>query len=778
MGFRLRLALFLVAMLVGVQVLTWALVYEATRRAVIEQGERQLSTAAAAFLRQLDDIARRMSDSVQVLSLDYPLRAAVAERDRGTVLSALRNHGRRVGAERMLLVALDGRVEADTLDAGGSTGEAFPFPDLLQAARDGSATAVVAIGSRAWWMVVVPVYAPQPIALIAAGMPLDDRLLARVQALSALPHHAELVAAAEDGGWTPLASSAPGVQLAPALLGGSAALPASARLVEVDGHEFVAVVRRVESAGGGRPIAAVLAYSLDAALAPLREVATRWLLLLAGGLAVGLLGALWIARGVARPVEALAAAARRVEAGDYSPPPAPRRRDELAQLATAFARMADAIAEREQRIRFQAEHDGVTGLPNRAAAEALLQRDLARAPTQPAALLMIGLARMPEVVKTVGHAIADRMMRASAARLGQLAEPRLLARAADSQLLLWMPGADRTEAIALALRVVEALGEPYREADFSAEPAPAVGIVLAPAHGAEASALLQHADVALFAAQRRIDPVVVYDPATDPHRPERLALMAELRDALEHGGLSLHYQPKLAIASRRITGAEALVRWDHPRRGVIAPDEFVRLAEETGNIQRLTRWALAAGIAQARQWLLEGRDLRLAINLSARDLEDATLPRRLAQLLALHDVPATRIVLEITESAVMGEGETVAQVLGQIAGQGVAIAVDDFGVGQSSLAYLRRLPVQELKIDRSFITGLGSDPENRTIVRSIVDLGHRLGYSVTSEGVESATDLHYLASIGCDHAQGFFIARPMEAAALRRLLDQPLPAAV
>lgn len=771
MGFRLRLALFLVAVLVGVQVLTWALVYEVTRREVIAQGERQLATAADAFVRQLDDIAQRVAESVQVLSLDYPLRAAIAERDRGTVLSALRNHGRRVGAERMLLVGLDGVVQADTLAAGGSAGQAFPFAGLLDTALDQPATAVVAIGDRAWWMVVVPVYAPQPIALIAAGVPLDDRLLARVQSLSAIPHHVELVAPADDGGWTLLAGSTAGLRLAGVLAGGATGLSQRPRLVESGGHEFVALARPLQSPDRARPVAAVLGYSLDAALAPLRSVASTWLLLLAAGLAIGLLGAVWLARGVARPVEALAAAARRIEAGDYTPPAPLRRRDELAQLAAAFGRMADAIAEREQRIRFQAEHDATTGLPNRAAAESALQRDLAAVDGRPAALLMVGLARLPDVVKTLGHGVADRIMRASASRLSRLADGRLVARAADSQLLLWMPAANRADAIALALRILDALGETYREADLSVEPAPGVGIALAPEHGSEASTLLQRADVALFGAQRLVNPVAVYDPSTDPHRPERLALMAELRDALERDGLELHYQPRLDITSGRISGVEALVRWTHPQRGRIPPDEFVRLAEETGNIQRLTRWALAAGIAQARHWREQGLELDMAINLSALDLEDASLPRRLAQLLALHGVPAASIVLEITESAVMGEGETVAQVLGQLAAQGVAIAVDDFGVGQSSLAYLRRLPVQELKIDRSFITGLGDDAENRTIVRSIVDLGHRLGYRITSEGVESAADLAYLASIGCDHAQGFLIARPMPAQDLRDFVE-------
>ena len=772
MGVRVRLALFLVAALLGVQLLSWSLVYGVTRREVIAEGERQLAVAADAFVRQLDDIAARVAESVQVLALDYPLRSAIAERDRGTVLSALRNHGRRVGAERMLLVGLDGQVQADTMATNPTVDatRAFPFPHLLETALQRPATAVVAIDGRAYWMVVVPVYAPQPIALIAAGVPMDDRLLARVQSLSALPRHAELVVARGGGRWEVLAGGDPSTRLSLALLQGRDRFPPRPSLVLVDGHEYVALARSLGGASAADPaIGAVLGYSLDEALSPLRSVASTWLLLLAAALAAGLLGALWIARGVARPIEALAAAARRIEAGDYTPPPPLRRRDELAQLAAAFTAMTGAIEEREQRIRFQAEHDSVTGLPNRAAAELAIGAGLSAA--LPSAVLMVGLARLPEVVKTMGHGIADGVMRDAAMRLLQADPTRLVARASDSQLLVWLPGIARTEAIAHAFRMLDVLGEPYHEADMSIDAAPAVGIALSPEHGTVASTLLQRADVALFSAQRLLNPVAVYDRATDPHRPERLALMAELRVALETGALELHYQPKLEIASGRISGVEALVRWIHPQRGPVAPDEFVRLAEETGNIRRLTRWALAAGIAQAQQWAAAGRDLQLSINLSARDLDDPALPRRIAQLLALHEVPASRIVLELTESAVMGEGEAVLQVLHQLAALGIAISVDDFGVGQSSLAYLRRLPVRELKIDRSFITGIGRDSENRTIVASIVDLGHRLGYRVTSEGVEEAADLTYLAGIGCDHAQGFLIARPMPAAQLATFLD-------
>ena len=319
----------------------------------------------------------------------------------------------------------------------------------------------------------------------------------------------------------------------------------------------------------------------------------------------------------------------------------------------------------------------------------------------------------------------------------------------------------------------DALGRPWREAELSIDAAPAIGIALHPQHGADASALLQHAEVALFAALGHEDPVSFYEPATDPHRPARLALMGELRQALDGDQLSIAYQPRLDIAMDRIEGVEGLVRWDHPLHGPMGPDEFVPLAEKTGNIRHLTRWVLASGIAQLRQWMDEGRELRLALNLSARDLDDADLPRRVAALLGAHGVPARRLVLEVTESAVMAEPDAALKVLQRLAAQDIDIAIDDFGVGQSSLTYLRRLPVRELKIDKSFVARLGEDREDQAIVRAIVDLGHRLGFRVVAEGVENSTALDCLRDMGCDFAQGFFIARPLEAAALRDFLDPP-----
>jgi diguanylate cyclase (GGDEF)-like protein len=761
MTFRVRLASFLVATLAILQILTALLVYEVTRRELIAQGEQQLAMAGKAFARQLDDVSARVADNVQVLTLDFALRSAIAQRDRDTVVSALRNHGKRVGATRMLLIDLDGSIEADTAESMPAL-KKFPFGDLTEAALEHPAAAVVAWDGRAYWLVVVPVSAPALIGLIAAAIPVDDAFLARLQEESTLPNSIELAARSAPTHWDVLAHGSTAVPLVEQWAAPQT-LSEAPVLTSIGGREYVVLATPLRSSRSSTPIAAVLGFSIDDALRPYRSVATAWAILLALGLAFGLVAALVVARGVSRPVEALAVTARRIAAGDYTAPAPVAQHDEVGELAATLAYMARAIGEREERIRFQSGHDAATGLPNRVAGEALIQNELAA--STHGALLMVGLSRLPEIIKTMGHAISDRLMRDAAGRISKPAGSALVARATDSEFLVWMRAAQQSDAIALAFRLLDVLGEPYREADLSIDAAPAVGIALSPAHGTQASTLLQRAEVALFAALGSEEPVVVYDPASDPHRPERLSLMGDLREAIDSDQIQLHYQAKLHLASGRIDGAEGLARWTHPKLGPIPPDAFIPLAEETGNIRRLTRWVLAAGIARAHAWSTQGKSLRLALNLSARDLDDVDLPVRVGELLAVHGLSAERLLLEITESTVMGKPEAAIRVLRRLADQGIDLAIDDFGVGQSSFAYLRRLPVRELKIDKSFMLKLANGAEDRTIVSSIVELGHRLGYRVTAEGVTDQATLDYLGEIGCDHAQGFFIARPLPAEA-------------
>jgi EAL domain-containing protein (putative c-di-GMP-specific phosphodiesterase class I) len=277
----------------------------------------------------------------------------------------------------------------------------------------------------------------------------------------------------------------------------------------------------------------------------------------------------------------------------------------------------------------------------------------------------------------------------------------------------------------------------------------------------------------LHAALANVDEqIIIYDPARDPHRSDRLSLMSDLREALDLGSLQLFCQPKIDLSADMVSGAEGLVRWTHPVRGFVPPDSFIQLAEETGNIRRLTHWALETGIRQAADWRKRGMKLRISVNLSVRDLGDPLLPDRVEATLERHQVAPSDVVLEITESAIMGEPDAAIKVLRRLANLGTDLSIDDFGVGQSSFAYLRRLPVREIKIDKSFVLKLANSPEDATIVRSIVELGHNLGYKVTAEGVEDEGSFDFLREIGCDYAQGYFIAKALPADGFDRFIQQ------
>ena len=299
-----------------------------------------------------------------------------------------------------------------------------------------------------------------------------------------------------------------------------------------------------------------------------------------------------------------------------------------------------------------------------------------------------------------------------------------------------------------------------------------------PDHASDANELLQRADVAMYAAKATHAGYTIYDPYMDQHNPRRLGLIGQLRRALAAGELVVHYQPKADVRSGRILGVEALVRWQHPEHGLLGPGEFVPLAETTGLIRPLTAHVLDAALRQCRAWRDAGRALSVAVNLSTRCLLDLTLPDQITALLEDTAVAPERLVLEITESSIMTDPTRALEILNRLHALGVQLAIDDFGTGYSSMAYLKSLPVDELKVDRSFVKHLRHNKSDAVIVRSTVDLGHNLGLRVVAEGVEDQATWQELATLGCDSVQGYYLARPMPAAELAAwLATQPQPAA-
>jgi diguanylate cyclase (GGDEF)-like protein/PAS domain S-box-containing protein len=423
----------------------------------------------------------------------------------------------------------------------------------------------------------------------------------------------------------------------------------------------------------------------------------------------------------------------------------------------------------EESLRRLRLYDQLTGLPNRMMLLNRLGRALVESArtSRPLALLILALDRFKDVTNTLGHHNGDLIVRELAVRLGDaLGDGDRVARLRGDEFGVLLPDADGPFARQVGARILASLEKPFMVQRLPIEVGASVGIAVSPEHATEAEGLLRHADAAVQAARKLGGGAsILYSPECEPHDPARLALLGELRRALEGNELQLHYQPKVDLKTRMIVGAEALLRWTHAKRGFVSPAEFIPLAEQTGLIRPLTRWVLDRATGESCAWARAGRRLPVAINVSARSLQDGRIVDDVEEALLTHDVRGDRLQIEVTESAVMSDAGRAAEVLASLTGRGVSVAIDDFGTGYSSLGLLRRLPVQELKIDKSFVIGMAGDgAEDTAIVRSTADLAHNLGLTVVAEGVEDQWTLDLLSSFGCDQAQGYHIARPMPSA--------------
>ncbi|HXT34545.1 MAG TPA: EAL domain-containing protein [Chloroflexota bacterium] len=449
------------------------------------------------------------------------------------------------------------------------------------------------------------------------------------------------------------------------------------------------------------------------------------------------------------------------------------RDDTLLEAMATLGRQLGGFLERlqaEEALVHQAAHDALTDLPNRTLLrdrlEQCLQRDDA-----PVTLLLLDLDHFKEINDTLGHAAGDRVLAEISARLLEaLPAPATVARLGGDEFAILLPECDRNGAMAGAQRVLVALGHPYMLDGQALHIEASIGVACRPDHGTDATTLLRHADVAMYSAKRTQRGAAIYAPGEDAHSAGRLALMTDLRQALgSEGQLELYYQPKAQVASGEPCGVEALLRWRHPTHGMVPPDTFIPLAEQTGVIAPLTRWVLDTAVRQAQIWQANGLPFAVAVNLSTQALRDGDLPINIAALLADADLAPEHLTLEVTESALMLDPVLARRVLEDLAALGVRIAIDDFGTGYSSLGYLKDLPVHEIKIDRTFILGIGMDAEsakNTAIVRSVITLAHALGIQVVAEGVETQANWDALAALGCDIIQGYHLGHPMTAADL------------
>jgi len=429
----------------------------------------------------------------------------------------------------------------------------------------------------------------------------------------------------------------------------------------------------------------------------------------------------------------------------------------------------------EEALHRLAYFDALTGLPNRTKLLDelhLVIRD-AKQTDQPFALLVIDLDTFKKVSYTLGHQHGDLLLQQVAQRLGSvLGDSAMIARFGEDEFVVTLPNADHDAALRLSTKFIDALSPMYSLAGLLVDAPASIGVALYPEHGDTDFSLIQHAYIAIHRAREGNKPIAVYDPANDNYTTRRLTLLTDLRQAINRGGdlamryqakidLNMHYQPTIDLNRKRVCGVEALIRWQHADQGLILPDKFIPEAEQTPLIEPLTLWVLNDVLRTCRNRFSKLDDLRVSINLSARNLNDPELPDMIAGLLSHWGIEPGVLILEITESALMIDRRRAMDTLNRLHQMGLGVSIDDFGTGYSSLAYLSKLPVDELKIDRSFITQLENNPGNASIVESTIQLAHHLGMRVVAEGVETQAELDMLNAYGCDMVQGYLFSQPL-----------------
>lgn len=685
-----------------------------------------------------------------VVVQDFGFRSAIASRDPATIDSALENHSGRVGADFALLLDSQGQPLASTLQR--------PFPEitpdqLANTRRDGFTRSLRAIDGMGFEVLVTPVEAPGLRAWLVTGFALDQSLAEVIARLSGT----SVIFRARSDQTEGLSSFATTTRIDDNLEQELKGAPGNARFIESAGY-----FTRIINLGDSEPAAiqAVLLISRDATLQNYYRRAVEIALLVSAILIFAILLALVIARNLGRPVLQLASYARAIGEGNTPQAPAIRAGGELTQLRNALRDMLSGLREREAQIRYAATHDDVTGLKNRNA----LMQDAARLFEQGERGTLVGirLNDLSDINDTLGLEFGDKVLIGIARRLQEeLPDARIVARTGGGEFLALIPQLPQEQSSHRIRQLHELVESPLQvdQTPFSLR----VTIVTMelPEDASDTDALRRRLNLTFEQAEAHPDAFTRYKPGQDESHLRELKLITDLHAAILNNGLHMNYQPKLDSQTGELVQVEALVRWIHPELGFISPEEFIFLAEQSGQIHDLTAHILQRVASDARQWHNQGVDAGVAINLSAMDLTWPALIQYIRDTFKDWHHDLARVTLEVTESALMEDPEEAMATLNRLRELGVTLSVDDFGTGYSSLSQLRKLPVQELKIDKSFVLKLDSEPQDQLIVRSTIDMAHGLGLKVVAEGIENLEAWQLLQHWGCNLGQGFYLSRPV-----------------
>ena len=509
----------------------------------------------------------------------------------------------------------------------------------------------------------------------------------------------------------------------------------------------------------------IVEQPVDEALAPLNRLINRFVMAFVLAIILTVFIVVYFSKKMMRPLESLESAIDRLTNGDRKVQVNVPTDTELSSLSEAFNEMAVNLDEKSDKLEYQAYHDELTGLPNRKRLFKYIESTLKRyrKTTKPFSLLLLDLDRFKEINDSLGHKCGDLLLKELSERLlSVLSEDDLVARLGGDEFAVVLKNADTVDKASLiAVKIRAVIQEHFELEGMRLLIDGSVGIAMYPAHGDSSNILMRRADVAMYYAKKTGSGVAVYDESYDINSEQRLALISGLPRAIEENELVLHYQPKVRVRDRKVTGVEALVRWDHPEHGLLPPDQFIPIVELGDSIIALTNWVVNKAFSDCRKWQEQGIDIDIAVNVSTLNIQDEEFVTHLSAAILEHRIDPGKIELEITESVIMADTSRALKTINALDSMGIRISIDDFGTGYSSLAYLKKIPVNELKIDKSFVMDMEQDENDAVIVRSTIDLAHNLGLKVLAEGVETEGALNLLDVLGCDSAQGFHISRPV-----------------
>lgn len=725
---------------------------EQTYRHSENQINKQFSIARLVFSDKLTNHSRALYRGISPISKDFTLKQLVndAENDPASLLSALNNHQRRIKTDFSALLSND----AKTIVSNVPYSSTWPVEKISQTGVN-----ILVLNDSPYLVRAVP------IRMIESSAKIDAWLVMGIKIKKLINEDLREILGFDI---TLLFNHAIEVSTYPFLINSEIASTSKGFINKISKTtrqnihyqgESLALYQFAINEHDNEKLTVVFTIGKDLAFINFTNLAYQLIIAIFVIILITFLLSFRFSISIARPLKNLVNIAHKIQAGNYVEIAHDARVSEVNTLSFALSNMQSAIQQREKDNHQLAFYSVLTGLPNRNHFIQTMNERIEHNREKFAVILM-DIDRFKEVNDTLGHEYGDQVLQAIAKRLkDNLVEGAYVAYLDGDEFAMLLPYQGTIEIKCLVAPVIKTFDQFFDISNIQLDVAASMGIAMYPEDSSKADGLMKFADIALYVCKEKHNNYELYNSKFNTHSVLRLNLMSELRSSLENGHLQLHYQPQINIATSQVKSLECLVRWQHPEHGFIYPDDFIPLAEQTGNIRYLTKWAIEEALKQHNKLKASGYHILMAVNISAIDLTDSNLIEFVKMVLEKHNVFANMLMLEVTESAIMSDPEKAITVLTKLKSMGVQLSIDDFGTGYSSMEQLKRTPVNELKIDKSFVLELTSNNEDAIIVKSITDLAHNLGLSVVAEGVENIESLEILRDIGVETAQGYYISK-------------------